>query len=178
MPGKSPKEAIDNFARYFKESLSCVTESWVTAFQESRNLYKITCDPPANLTKRDGGNLFLIATQVLSAVPDPNTAGQFKAKTREYSYRLVAEKSIAAPDIVAYHWHPNDSDLRTPHLHVAAVPRAHFPTSRVCLEDFIEMLIRYYDVKPQMKHAQWTAILEKNKAAFEKMATWKVKHPY
>jgi hypothetical protein len=155
VPGKSPKEAIDNFARYFKESLSCVTESWVTAFQESRNLYKITCDPPANLTKRDGGNLFLIATQVLSAVPDPNTAGQFKAKTREYSYRLVAEKSIAAPDIVAYHWHPNDSDLRTPHLHVAAVPRAHFPTSRVCLEDFIEMLIRYYDVRTKRLSKRW-----------------------
>jgi hypothetical protein len=175
--GKSPKEAIDNFAQYFRESLSCVTAGWVTAFQESRHLYKITCDPPAKLGKRSGGSLFIIATQVLTAVPDPRVPGQFKAKTREYSYRLVEEENIAAQDIVAYHWHPNDSDLRIPHLHVAAVPRVHFPTSRVSLEDFILMLTRYYDVKPRLKHAEWTAILEKNKGAFEKMATWKIKHP-
>jgi hypothetical protein len=181
VPGKSPKEAIDNFAQYFKESLSCVTAGGVTAFQESRNLYKITCDPPAKLSKRSGGNLFIIATQVLTAVPDPNAEGrfkaQFKAKTREYSYRLVEEGNIAAPDIVAYHWHPNDSDLRTPHLHVAAVPRVHFPTSRVCLEDFIEMTIRYFEVRPTMKYSEWSAILDKNKRAFEMMASWKVQHP-
>ena len=114
MPGKSPKEAIDNFAQYFKESLSCVTAGWVTAFQESRNLYKITCDPPAKLTKRSGGNLFIIATQVLTAVPDPNAEGQFKAqlkaKTREYSYRLVEEENIAAlvarpmPGLIVDNW--------------------------------------------------------------------------
>jgi hypothetical protein len=114
VPGKSPKEAIDNFAQYFKESLSCVTAGWVTAFQESRNLYKITCDPPAKLTKRSGGNLFIIATQVLTAVPDPNAEGQFKAqlkaKTREYSYRLVEEENIAAlvarpmPGLIVDNW--------------------------------------------------------------------------
>ena len=154
-----------------------MTAGWVTAFQESRHLYKITCDPPAKLSKRSGGNLFIIATQVLTAVPDPNAAGQFKAKTREYSYRLVEEENIAAPDIVAYHWHPNESDLRTPHLHVAAVPRVHFPTSRVCLEDFIEMTIRYFGVRPIPKYSECSAILDKNKRAFEKMASWKVQHP-
>ena len=177
MAGNSPKAAIDNFAQYFKESLSCVTGAWITAFQESRNLYKLTCDPPAKLTKRSGGNLYMIATQVLTTVPHPAIAGQFKAKTREYSYRLLEQEDIAVQDIVSYHWHPNDSELRIPHLHVACVPRVHFPTSRVCLEDFILMLIQYYDVRPRMKHSEWAAILEKNKGAFEKMATWKVKHP-
>ncbi|HXO35621.1 MAG TPA: hypothetical protein VN901_25055 [Candidatus Acidoferrales bacterium] len=144
MAGKTPKEAIDNFANYFKESLSCVTEQWITAFQESRNLFKLTCNPPAKLNKRAGGNLFLIATQVLTTVTDPANEGCFKAKTREYSYRLVETEDIAAADIVAYHWHPNDSEVRTPHLHIPAHPRVHFPTSRVCLEDFILMLIKYF----------------------------------
>ena len=113
----------------------------------------------------------------MTVVNDPTINGQFKAKTREYSYRLMEQGDIAARDLVSYHWHPNDSALRSPHLHVAAVPRVHFPTSRVCLEDFIWMLIQYYDVKPRLKLAKWTGILEKNKAAFEKMATWKIKHP-
>jgi hypothetical protein len=90
----------------------------------------------------------------------------------------MAEEDIAAQDIVAYHWHPNDSDLRSPHMHVADVPRVHFPTSRVSLEDFIVMTIRYYDVRPRLRHAEWTAILEKNKRAFEESATWKIRHPH
>jgi hypothetical protein len=173
--GKSPKEAVDNFAAYFKETLSCVSGGHVLVFQESKNLYKITCDPPLKLNKRSGGHLFLIATQTLGTVKDSDNG--FKAKTREYSYRLVSEENIAAPDIVAYHWHPNDSDLRSPHLHITEIPRVHFPTSRVCLEDFIEMLARYYDVRPRLMHSEWTGILDKNKAAFEKHATWKIKHP-
>jgi len=170
----SPREAVDNFAGYFKETLSCVTAGFVTVFQESKNLYKITCDPPLRMSKRSGGNLFVIATQTLSTA---QIDGTFKAKTREYSYRLVAAGDIAAPDIIAYHWHPHDSDLRSPHLHIADVPRVHFATSRVCLEDFVMMLIRYYDIRPRLKHAEWTGILDKNKAAFEKHATWKIKHP-
>jgi len=39
------------------------------------------------------------------------------------------------------------------------------------------MLIKYYGVKPTRKVREWHDILEKNKAAFEKMATWKVQHP-
>lgn len=126
---------------------------------------------------RSGGNLYLITTQVLGVASDPASSGQFKAKTREYSYRLVEQQDIAAQDVVSYHWHPNDSDLRIPHLHVKAVPRIHFPTSRICIEYFIWMLIQYYDVKPRLPHSEWTTILEKNKSAFEKMATWKIKHP-
>src|SRR5262249_44516691 len=97
--------------------------------------------------------------------------------TREYSYRLVAEQDVASDDIVAYHWHPNDSDLRSPHLHVQDIPRVHFPTSRISLEDFIMMLVRYYDVRPRLKYSEWSAILEKNRSAFEKYATWKITHP-
>lgn len=129
MPGKTPKEAVENFAKYFRETLSCVTTGYPKAFQQSPKLFKITCDPPLKLTRRSGGNLFIIATQILgTTVCD----GGHKAKTREYSYRLVGTEDIAAPDIVAYHWHPNESDLRSPHLHIAGskvhflVPESHW----------------------------------------------------
>jgi hypothetical protein len=175
LAAKSARDAVDNFAGYFRETLSCVTAGFITVFQESKNLYKITCDPPARMSKRSGGHLFVIATQTLGIAR--NADETYKVKTREYSYRLVVEENIAAADIVAYHWHPHESELRSPHLHIADVPRIHFPTSRVCLEDFVMMLTRYYDIRPRLTYSLWTEILERNKAAFEKSATWKIKHP-
>jgi hypothetical protein len=86
--------------------------------------------------------------------------------------------------IVAYHWHPDDFSVRDPHLHLRITPnlgypeierkigRAHFPTSRVCLEDFVRLLIDYYDIKPSLHHSAWRRILRKNKAAFGKQASW------
>ena len=134
LAAKTAKDAVEKFAEYFKETLSCVSKGYVTVFQESRSLYKITCNPPLRMTRRSGGHLYLIATQTLSTV---EVDGGFKAKTREYSYRLVADENIAAADIIACHWHPHDSDLRSPHLHVAELPRVHFAISRVSLEDIV-----------------------------------------
>ncbi len=114
--------------------------------------------------------LFLSFTRSFWGWPRCKGTGEFKALTREYSYRLMQKSDIASREILAYHWHPNDSELRDPHLHIRSIARVHFPTSRVCVEDFISMLIKYYGVKPRMRKSEWTAIVEKNKNAFEKMA--------
>jgi hypothetical protein len=175
--GKTEKEAADNFLGYLQETVSCVTAESLTAFQQSKKLYKVFFNPPTELTTRSGGRLFLSLTQVFSAGPDPNQDGEFKVSTREYSYRLLHRVDVASREILAYHWHPHDSELRDPHLHIRSVPRVHFPTSRVCIEDFVWMMIKYYGVRPKMKHSEWTAILAKNKKAFEQMATWNIHHP-
>ncbi len=39
------------------------------------------------------------------------------------------------------------------------------------------MLIKYYGVRPKLTYSEWTAIIAKNKKAFEQMATWKVQFP-
>jgi hypothetical protein len=175
--GKTPKEAADNFVSFLDETLSCVTGDTLTAFQQSDKLYRVLANPAFSLGTRSGARLFLSITQVFSVGPHPTEEKRFKVRTKEYSYRLSQEADVGAREILAYHWHPTAFDVRHPHLHVACVPRVHFPTSRVCLEDVMEMLIRYYGVRPRMKHSEWTAILEKNKKAFEKMATWKIQHP-
>lgn|GEM_PF-3551912 len=177
MPGKTKQEAAENFVHFLKETLSCVAGVWLTAFQESEKLYKVTLNPPVELKTNDGSQLFIIVTQVFVVNPIQDQTHQFKVSTREYSYRLVDQQNVNANDIVSYHWHPHDSDLRDPHLHIGQIPRIHFPTSRVCLEDFVLMLIKYYEVKPRKRHSEYKSILNKNKSAFEKMATWKIKHP-
>jgi hypothetical protein len=155
--GKNEKEAADNFLSFLHETLSCVTAQPLTAFQQSKKLYKVWFNPPAELTTRSGARLFLSFTQVLGAGPDPKEPGEFKVSTREYSYRLLKRVDVASEEILAYHWHPNDSELRDPHLHIRSVARVHFPTSRVCLEDFIYMLINYYGVTSRKNTALFVA---------------------
>jgi hypothetical protein len=174
---KSEQEAADSFVGFLQETVSCVTDEQLTAYKQSKKLYKVWTHPPFELSTESGAKPLLSVTQVFSVVPAPSDAGTFKAKTREYSYRLTTGTRNGQKETASYHWRPNEFEVRYPHLHVAKVPTVHFPTSRVCLEDFILMLIRYYGVKPAMKHQQWKDILEKNKIAFEKWATWKVQHP-
>lgn len=177
MAGRNPREAADNFIRFFQETISCISTGGLTAFQQSTKLFKVWTNPPFELETKSGGRLAISITQVFGVGPHPTEPRRFKAKTREYSYLLSQFTDDTWKEVVAYHWHPNDFAVRYPHLHVRCVPRVHFPTSRVCLEDFITMAIRYYGCKPRGTRAEWTAILEKNKKAFEKLASWKIQHP-
>jgi len=45
----------------------------------------------------------------------------------------------------------------------------------VCLEDFVLLLINYYDIKPALAPGKWKPILQKNKSAFGQQASWFVK---
>ncbi len=177
MPGKNEKEAADNFLSYFEETVSCLTRQRLTAFQQSQKLYRAYFSPPADLQTRSGGRLVVSIAQVFGVIQDPETK-RFKVRTHHYSYVLYQVTDAGNDEILAYHWHPQDSAVHSPHLHVKCVPRVHFPTSRVCVEDFVWMVLRYYGARPTMRKSEWTAILEKNKKAFEQMASWKISSPW
>lgn len=173
MGGRNPSEAVDNFTGFMKESLSVVTGAWVSVFKESPKLYKLFYDPPADLEHDDGESMSLSVVQVFSVGQDSDRGG-FKVKTREYSYMLLRRTPDACEEVVSYHWHPNSqTDVDFPHLHVGCIPRVHFPTSRICIEDFISMLIKYYGIVRQLSRSECSAILKKNSSAFNKMASWK-----
>jgi hypothetical protein len=183
--GKSPKEASNNFAFYLRETLNCITRQELLAYQESDNIHKLTFKVPAEIVSKDGTKYYLSVSQAFTIIPKDD--GEFKAHSREYSYIFSNSATISNYGVVAYHWHPHISDLRDPHLHLHVfrhaessktekmISRAHYPTSRVCLEDFIWLLIQYYEIKPLDR--KWKSILNKNKAAFAKGATWLVSHP-
>ena len=175
MPGKSPKEAADTFVGFLRESLHCLSDHYLTAFQQSEKLYKIYYEPYADLLSREYTNYKVSITQIFKTIPDPQQAKQFKATTQEYSYTLL---NAAGQEVVSYHWHPNDPGVSFPHLHIhqQAIKRIHFPTSRVCIEDFILMLFREFEIRPNVSHAEYKRVLEQNKRNFEKWATWKIQH--
>lgn len=177
MPGRTEREAAEAFLGYFQETIACLTSQQLTAFQQSRKLYRVYLDPPAVLQTRSGARLVVSITQVFGVIEDAAT-NRCKAKTHHYSYVLYQMTDEASEEILSYHWHPQDSAVHSPHLHVRCVPRVHFPTSRVCIEDFVWMVIQYYGARATRRKSEWTAILERNKKAFEKMASWKISSPW
>ncbi len=176
MAGKTPREAADNFVYFLKETLSCLSDHFLNAFQQSSKLYKIYYDPYATVSANDGATYHLSVTQIFRVMAHPELKGQYKARTQEYSYRLLTGAGEET-EILAYHWHPLEPGVSYPHLHIKEAPRIHFPTSRVCLEDFVQLLMRDYDVRPVLPHSEYREILNRNKKAFEKMATWKIQNP-
>ena len=174
MHATSENDAVSNFIHFLQETLSCVTNAHLIGFHQSRNLRKVWFSPAARVSTMSGPHRFIFVTQVFTVTKVPGQPRFFKVNTREYSYRFSDSDNIEDDDLIAYHWHPNEFEVRYPHLHVRSVKRVHFPTSRVCLEDFVRLLIDYYEVKPRLAHSQWTDILEKNKKAFDRGATWKI----
>jgi len=187
VPGKSPEEAIDTFTGFISETLSCVTRDCLVGFQESGRRHKIFFSDPAAVRSAAGQTFYLSIVQTFTIKKRDD--GLYKVHTLQYSYVFNDDPQPTNKGLISYHWHPDDFNLREPHLHLHITPevgypeierriaKAHFPTSRVCLEDFVILLIKYYDITPTMDEARWTRILKRNRAAFSKMATWFVKPP-
>jgi hypothetical protein len=185
VPGKSAQEAVDRFVGFIRETLNCITSAQLKAHRDSENLFKLFFEPAARVLAKNGEKFYISIAQTFTV--EQREDGQFKAHTRQYSYVFSTTQGTDHHGRIAYHWHPDDFQLREPHLHISLTPtvgyppidqkisRAHFPTSRVCLEDFVEFLIRYYDIKPPIAEREWKRILKKNKSAFAAQATWFVK---
>jgi len=144
--GKTPREAADNFVSFLRETLSCISDHFLSAYQQSEKLYKLYYEPYARVTAKSGDAYLVSVTQIFRTIPHPEQKGQFKATTQEYSYRLLAGPGENT-EILAYHWHPQEPGVNYPHLHLRLYPRVHFPSSRVCLEDFVTLLMRDYGVR-------------------------------
>jgi len=169
--GKSKSDAKDDFCGFFKESLSCITDAYLHPIQISDNRFLLTYEPLPALFCAEQRTLSI--TQLFTVCQD-KARGGYKVRTLQYDYSLNGpDENGVWDEIVSYHWHPEESAVREPHLHVACVPRIHFPTSRVSVERFIRMLIDYYDIQPILADAVWKEILERNGRAFDAMATWK-----
>ena len=158
MGARNKQEAADKFSTLFKESLSCITDAHLQPLQKSTNLYVLSYEPAVAL-RCNKGERSLSVTHVFTPVPD-RVKGGFKASTRKYIYGLNDE---AGREMVEYHWHPEQTDVHYPHLHVHHDPirRVHFATARVSVEMFIRMLIDYYGIEPIIAESKWRAIFEK-----------------
>jgi hypothetical protein len=175
VPARNASQADNDFAHYFRESLSVVTNSFLTAGRQG-NERVLLYEPPVKLERKNGDPLHMAVTQtyLISRLDDG-----FKATTTSYSYELIVKKDSALQTIAEFHWHPETTkNLKWPHVHIKGntaegdLDRKHFPTSRITIEDFIRFLIRDFEVKPRLEHSEWKEILTRNKRAFVNSASW------
>lgn len=186
MAEKSPEKAIERFIGFFQETVGCLTDKYLYLHPESKKRYRLFLKIPAPITSRNGSRFYMSVAQLFMV--EECDDGMFKVHTREYSYVFSDSPVYSHHGLVSYHWHPDEYALRDPHLHLKITPetgypeierkigKAHYPTSRICLEDFVLLLIKYYDIEPVMGRGRWGPILKRNKKAFAKGATWGVAH--
>lgn len=172
MGAKTRSEARDNFSHYFIESLSCISAQYVHPIQISPNRFSLTYEPSATLLC-EAGERTLDVSQIFRIGTDPKDGG-YKAITLQYDYTLNAGIDGTWKEIVSYHWHPDETAVREPHLHVGCDcwAKVHFPTRRMSVERFIEMLFDYYGIVPARPHPDWKRILDKNHKAFVEGSSW------
>jgi hypothetical protein len=182
LPGKTAAEAAEYFHNHFRESLSVITDTYLNGIRREDE-HLLLFEPPPRLQRKAGKPVFLNILQTFKTVPMEGSG--FRAHTTSYHYSIAEKESEAGEyGIFAYHWHPRlTPKLKWPHLHVLPSTsdsfinhRVHFPTARICIEDFVRLLIRDFGVRPRLPHEEWKKLLAENKSSFAKHATWLFSH--
>jgi hypothetical protein len=181
LAGASPKQAVENFIRPFQRALSCVTTAVIDR-QAGHNLgmlYALTVNGGARVRLArvgEGADIAIRIAQQYSIVQAEGDRGPLKVQTVAYMYTL---EDAEGREVFGYHWHPaSRSPASFPHLHLEAgamigraeLERAHFPTGRVSVEEFLRLVIETFDVRTLRR--DWRAVLQQTQAAFGRWRTW------
>lgn len=135
-------------------------------------------------------NLYLSVNH-LYRVLRSDDKGHWKVRTAAYYYEF---EDIDERELIAFHWHPETvPSVPYPHLHInrgvvamdmlistgvssqhnplrPEIAAAHIPTSRIALEQVIELAIRQFDVPPL--RADWQSVLGANLRLFDRARSW------
>jgi hypothetical protein len=163
-----------------QKTVSCVTGAVLkpskNGYQRSEKPHVLTFpDDPIALGSEE--NLALSVRHDYGIVRGEGLYGRWKVKTTAYYYEL---QSRSGAEVLSYHWHPESRSPATfPHMHigtgsgveVGGLLKAHFPTPRMALEDFLRMLIEDFGV--QCEREDWENVLGRSRAKFEADRTWR-----
>jgi hypothetical protein len=183
LPGKTPAEAFDLYAKPLKAVLGCLTRETLlrTPIPDSE-------DQNGNALQR----FFFVKSPVL--LKDSGLAFDFshyfrivwngetstyRVKTISYTYEI--EDEATRHEILAFHWEPDSprSRVKTPHLHLGFALRdkslpfhnkAHIPSGRVPVEDVVSFLISDLQVTPL--NSDWSAVIAAARHSFMNQKTW------
>ncbi|HXA52717.1 MAG TPA: hypothetical protein VNV86_20515 [Candidatus Acidoferrum sp.] len=178
MPGRTPREAVENYARPIRETLACVTDAIVgynggVYPSDSKHTLCFVNSPVGRLF---GTELSLFFSQNYSLQQASGGDQEWKVRTEGYIYRLDDENGS---EIISFHWHPYRDLVKYPHLHLkrkgsgitrSELEQAHIPTGRLSIEAIVLFLEREFSVKP--RGADWRERVEQNLEIFERNRSW------
>lgn len=188
MPGKDPTSALGAFLDPLKEAVSCIGGAAFTLSPKARaggdDVHLWTLNDGSGVTMAAGKRF--TATMHFQYVDGGKQAPRrerFRVTTVAYMYALELD---GHGELIAAHWHPSSkvSTYRAPHYHVGGVAlsdtgvfleRAHIPSGRVSLEEFIRTMIDQFGIPPSC--ADWAERLDRTEAAFRRHSSWWDQHP-
>lgn len=175
MAGRTPRQAVENYLDPIRKSIGCITPAYVTHSKGGRDLVGhqhslvVNGGDPIMLGGPAGVSAEL--SQLYEIIPAENTRSPYKVRTLGYMYTI---RDHVDREILGYHWHPAEGNILWPHLHLKhgigarrrEVEKAHLPTGRVAIEDFIRLLILSFEVPPH--RPDWEEILAGPQERFER----------
>ena len=178
MAGKNPYDAVKNYTDPLQKALFCVTKRILSVgggYYPRDEPHVLALAGGSPVTLKGKNKLALSVIQHYSVVKAEGERGPWKVSTRGYIYTLEDRERN---EIVAYHWHPLSSSPQFPHVHVRMtcgviadrLAKAHLPTGRIAVEQFLRLLIAEFDVTPL--RSDWDQVLAQTQQAFEDWRTW------
>jgi hypothetical protein len=178
--GATPRKAVENFVRPLQDALACVTNLRVDlqGRYELGETYALTVNRGelVQLTRVVQGHIGIgiRISQNYRIVEADGDRGPYKVRTTAYMYSVEDDNGH---EVFGYHWHP-ESRIKYPHLHLehgahlglADLHRAHFPTGRVSVEEFLRLVIEAFRVEPRRE--DWRAVIQRSQDIFRKWQTW------
>lgn len=181
LPGKTPNEAFDSYAKPLKAVLSCITREVVLrrTIPRSENEDGFPLQEfffVRNPVRLRDSPLAFNFSQYFRTVWSGDA---YKIKTEAYTYEI--EEDSTGHELFAFHWEPNapNATITVPHMHIGFALRdttlridnkAHIPTGRVPLEDVVAFLISELRVAPL--NSDWGEVIKQSRAAFMRYKTW------
>ena len=123
-----------------------------------------------------GVDLAVQISQQYRVIENPDPREPWQARTVAYHYTL---RDAGESEILSYQWHPTvPGSVTFPHLHLEygaglgrpEFEKAHLPTGRVTIEDFVRLLIVDFGVPPLRE--DWERALAESQAEFEADRSW------
>ncbi|HQR44104.1 MAG TPA: hypothetical protein PLX97_15520, partial [Gemmatales bacterium] len=116
MAGKTPKEAVSNFLDPLSLVVSCFTKSVLRhgGGYDLGELCALAIGEDGRFKpKSQDGNIILSILMQYKIVKVDGDRGPYKVKTASYFYAIENRNQ---QELVAYHWHPEGTDIPFPHI--------------------------------------------------------------
>ncbi len=182
---RTPQAAATAFRDNITEALNCITNDYIDYSSQAAASGEIAVislgdGDPVRLQTPDPRNQVFISMIINYRVSEDNQR-DWRVHTTGYFHTLEDGKH----EILAYHWEPDNAQIRYPHMHLKAgsgvrlpsLQSAHLPTGRVLIEDVIWLAIREFGVlctnqDADQDHANCRATLNRTRAIFDHFQSW------
>jgi hypothetical protein len=177
----SPATAVNAYLRSLQRAISCVTDAVIVVerggYQPADTAHRLVLGDGTPIRLAGQAGIGLAVGQLYRIVRAAGRRGPWHVEPAAYRYALA---DADGREVLAYHWHPDVTDVTFPHLHISHgavradtleraglsaahnalrpdLSGAHLPTRSVLLQDVLWLVIAHFGARP--RRADWLNVL-------------------